>query len=160
MKSDKNYTVGYRRPPAHTQFRTGQSGNPRGRRKRSRNVKTVLRDTLNMMVRAREDGKVRNLPALELLMLKQMQRALNGDIRSFSKILELTMRYPELSEEAPETKATSDDDDRVLEDYLARTSRHQGLGQNPAPESRSLTNNAAGKTPATETPRRESRNAT
>ena len=30
----KFYTVGYRRPPKKFQFKTGQSGNPSGKRKR------------------------------------------------------------------------------------------------------------------------------
>ena len=34
------YEVGYRRPPAHYQFRPGQSGNPAGRRKGVRNLAT------------------------------------------------------------------------------------------------------------------------
>src|SRR5262245_59960499 len=110
MVSNKDYTIGYGRPPAHSRFQKGQSGNPRGRRKRSRNVRTVLAAALNVMVRAREGEKIRNLSAMELLMLKQMERALKGDHRAFSKIMDLTLRYPELAEGLPETKATAEDD--------------------------------------------------
>jgi hypothetical protein len=47
-------SVGYGRPPVHTRFKPGQSGNPRGRRKGQRNVSTVLAETLNQRIRIRE----------------------------------------------------------------------------------------------------------
>ena len=37
-----NYLVGYRKPPVHTRFQPGQSGNPSGRAKGSQNFKTLL----------------------------------------------------------------------------------------------------------------------
>ena len=39
LRADQiGYEVGYGRPPQHTQFRPGQSGNPAGRRKGVRNL--------------------------------------------------------------------------------------------------------------------------
>ena len=37
-----DYTVGYGKPPRHTRFPKGQSGNPKGRTKGSLNVATIL----------------------------------------------------------------------------------------------------------------------
>lgn len=37
-----DYKVGPGKPPKHTRFKPGQSGNPKGRPKGSQNVKTVL----------------------------------------------------------------------------------------------------------------------
>ena len=39
------YEVGYGQPPTHSQFRPGQSGNPAGRRKGVRNLKTDVKRT-------------------------------------------------------------------------------------------------------------------
>jgi hypothetical protein len=36
------YNVGYGKPPVQTRFRKGQSGNPKGRGKGSRNFATVF----------------------------------------------------------------------------------------------------------------------
>ena len=44
---DTDYPVGYGKPPQHTRFHQGQSGNPRGRPKGSRNLSTLMAKALN-----------------------------------------------------------------------------------------------------------------
>jgi hypothetical protein len=41
--ANSNYQVGYGRPPAKSRFKKGTSGNPRGRPKHSKNMKTIIR---------------------------------------------------------------------------------------------------------------------
>ena len=41
-----SYAVGYRRPPLHSRFKPGQSGNPSGRSKGSQNLKTMFEQVL------------------------------------------------------------------------------------------------------------------
>ena len=54
---DKDYEVGYGRPPKDKQFKKGQSGNPKGRPKGSRNFRTDLQEELQMQVQVTENGK-------------------------------------------------------------------------------------------------------
>ncbi len=56
---DRGYTVGYGKPPIHSRFRPGQSGNPAGRRKGVRNLITDVKRTLSMPVRVKEAGRMR-----------------------------------------------------------------------------------------------------
>jgi hypothetical protein len=42
--------AGYKHPPVKNQFRKGQSGNPRGRRKGQRNLAAVLAEVLRQTV--------------------------------------------------------------------------------------------------------------
>jgi hypothetical protein len=48
-----DYDVGYGKPPPHTQFQKGVSGNPRGRPKGSKNLKTLARKVMNTKVTLR-----------------------------------------------------------------------------------------------------------
>ncbi len=40
-RSDEDYRVGNKRPPRHSQFKPGVSGNPKGRRKGSVNLRSA-----------------------------------------------------------------------------------------------------------------------
>jgi hypothetical protein len=54
---DDGYEVGYGRPPRHSRFRLGQSGNPAGRRKGIRNLKTDVMRTLKTPIKVKEAGR-------------------------------------------------------------------------------------------------------
>src|ERR1700742_2968486 len=56
-RKPKSDGVGYKRPPKHTQFRPGQSGNPKGRPKGTQNLKSDLREELGEIVRVREGDR-------------------------------------------------------------------------------------------------------
>ena len=47
---DRGYEVGYGRPPVHTRFQPGVSGNPAGRAKGSKNSKTLFDSILNEQI--------------------------------------------------------------------------------------------------------------
>ena len=61
-RADSNgYEVGYRKPPQHTQFRPGESGNPAGRRKGVRNLATDVKRILKVPVKVKENGRSRKI---------------------------------------------------------------------------------------------------
>ena len=49
--------VGFRKPPQHTRFRKGRSGNPKGRPKGSPNFATALEQALSEQVTVNEGGR-------------------------------------------------------------------------------------------------------
>ena len=84
-----NGSVGYGRPPVAKQFKPGQSGNPRGRKKGVKNVATIFNDALYRPVKTRTGGRVRTLPKIEAIVEVMLNKALAGDIAAVSKIIEL-----------------------------------------------------------------------
>ena len=76
-KSD--YDVGYGKPPQGSQFKPGKSGNPKGRPKNTPNLKTAITDLLSKSVTVREDGSSRRVSSLEAILLRQRQKALEGN---------------------------------------------------------------------------------
>jgi hypothetical protein len=82
--------VGYKHPPVKSQFRKGQSGNPRGRRKNQRNLAPVLIEVLRQTVKVKQAGKAQRMSKGEALILILMSKAQNGDGLAFKAVLFLT----------------------------------------------------------------------
>src|SRR5687767_13330716 len=73
------YEVGYGRPPTHSRFRPGQSGNPTGRRRGVRNLKTDVMLTLRTPIKVKEGGRSRTRSTQEGALLVLREKALRGD---------------------------------------------------------------------------------
>src|ERR1700732_5340008 len=58
---ERDYEVGYRKPPGHTRFTKGRSGNPRGRSPGAKNLKTLLSEALNACVIVSDNGGRRKI---------------------------------------------------------------------------------------------------
>ena len=73
MPSDheRDYEVGYGKPPRHSRFKTGQSGNPRGRAPGAKNLRTLLSEALNECVIVTENGGRRKVTKREAI-IKQL----------------------------------------------------------------------------------------
>jgi hypothetical protein len=116
------YKVGYRRPPKYTQFKKGQSGNPKGRRPNSQNLKTIMEKTSFELIKVTANGKPRRLPAIEAAMRSLQTRALKGD----GKALELWLRLAKLvgcigpQNENPDQEGHPAENDKVLLEELRR----------------------------------------
>jgi hypothetical protein len=73
--------VGYGRPPAHSRFRKGQSGNPRGRPRGARTGRThqlVLQEAFRT-VTVREGEKTLTLPAIQAVIRSAIALAAKGN---------------------------------------------------------------------------------
>ena len=103
--------IGYRKPPASTRFRKGQSGNPRGRPKGRKN-EPPYEAVLGQMVTIREDGVERRVTAAEAFLLHITKKGLDGDGIAARQALAAI-------EEAQATGwVSSDDDDPVVIIYV------------------------------------------
>ncbi len=47
-EEERDYEVGYRKPPGHTRFTKGRSGNPDGRSPGAKNLKTLLSELVDV----------------------------------------------------------------------------------------------------------------
>jgi hypothetical protein len=115
-------SVGYGRPPVHTRFKPGQSGNPKGRRKGQRNVHTVVTETLNQRIRIREGDRTRSLTKLDGWIMTLVSAALKGDAKAHASLITL-MRSLGMIGEVPdvaEAQPFTANDDVVIADFLRR----------------------------------------
>lgn len=91
---DEDCKVGYCNPPKHTQYKKGQSGNPAGRPKDSRNIKTVLRDVLREKVLIKEDGKELWVTKQEAIVRRLTVKSMNGGEKATQQVIDLCARAP------------------------------------------------------------------
>jgi hypothetical protein len=64
---DQGYKIGYGRPPLHSQFKPGTSGNRKGRPEGSRNAKFVVEKVVTSSITIRQNGKIRKTTQLEAM---------------------------------------------------------------------------------------------
>jgi hypothetical protein len=124
-KPGRAYAVGYGRPPIESRFQPGSSGNPRGRRKGSKNLKTLIRKAMTASISIQEGTKTRRVSKIEGVVLRQLQSALKGDDRSAMAVIKMAMQMGLLEEpasNAAEDTALSGADERILDELLARHS--------------------------------------
>jgi hypothetical protein len=125
MPADKqrNYEVGYGKPPRHTRFTKGQSGNPRGRARGAKNLKTLLIDTLNELVVVAENGRRRTINKRHAFIKQIVNHALKGDWRAAKLVIDTLQRIEDRAE--PQASESSFDaaDEKVIEQLKARLKR-------------------------------------
>ncbi|MDO8978721.1 MAG: DUF5681 domain-containing protein [Afipia sp.] len=120
MSERKEAKVGYRKPPAETRFKPGQSGNPNGRPKGSVNLKTDLRSELSEKIRIREGERSLKVSKQRAMLKALVAKALKGDARAANVVLTLVGRLFEPEAVAEEVPALTSDDEAILARFLAR----------------------------------------
>lgn len=120
MSEAKEEKVGYRKPPAKSRFKPGQSGNPKGRPKNSTNLKTDLRSELSEKIRIREGERSLKVSKQRAMLKALVAKALKGDARAANVVLTLVGRLFEPEAVAEEVPALTSDDQAILERFLAR----------------------------------------
>jgi hypothetical protein len=119
-----DYEVGYGKPPRHTRFKKGQSGNPRGRPSGSKNLATVLIEALNEFVIVAENGGRRKITKRQAIITQLVNQSAKADWRATKILLDILQAIESRSEPAPaETSSFSEADEEVLEQLRARFSK-------------------------------------
>ena len=117
-----DYEVGYRKPPKSKRFKPGESGNPSGRPKGSKNLKTDLMEELGEKILVQEGGEARKLSKQRAVVKTLVNRTLQGDARAASSLLSMMMKLLDTGEgtEPESSDELLPDEIEILEAYKER----------------------------------------
>lgn len=87
--------IGYKRPPKNRQFQKGKSGNPKGRPKNTRNLKTDLAEELTSRISITAHGRAASVTKQKALVMALITRAIKGDTRAAIVIVNLVRQLLE-----------------------------------------------------------------
>src|SRR4029453_4950945 len=122
-KQSPDYGVGYKKPPKATQFPPGRSGNPKGRSKGTRNLKTDLTEELQERILLKEGGRPKQVSKQRAMLKSLMAKALQGDPRAATLIVSLVARLLDQTENDVPPPPPAAEDLAIIEAFEARIRR-------------------------------------
>ena len=124
-EADSEYKVGRGRPPLHTRFKKGQSGNPRG--PRPKNLPALLVAALNQPVVVTVDGESRRITKREAVIAQLVDKSTGADLRATKMLIDILKDIEKRAGVAPpaELSRLGPADEEVVENLLARLRRAQ-----------------------------------
>ncbi|GEM_PF-919683 len=115
---DDDGKIGYGRPPKGHRFQKGQSGNPKGRKKGTKNLKTDLEEELTGLIPVTIDGKKRKVTKQRAMVMATLAKAIKGEVKATNTILKLVADTFGYDPNTDQTKALSVDDQGILNSFL------------------------------------------
>ena len=120
--TQRDYAIGYGKPPRGRPFEKGRSGNPRGRRGQS--LPALLVAALNEPVFVTTDGRRRKTTKREAIVAQLVNRSAEADLRATKMLIDL-LKDIELKAGAapPPEPALTPPDEEVVAQLVARLRR-------------------------------------
>ena len=112
------YEIGYGRPPEHTRFKKGQSGNPKGRTKGTKNFETDLLEELGEIILVREGNRSVRISKQRAMIKSLTMKALKGDTRATEIILKRLLLILEKKEPDQTEDDLSAKDQAILDEAI------------------------------------------
>lgn len=115
--TQRDYDVGYGKPPQHTQFKAGQSGNPKGRPKGVKNLSTDLQEELEQTILVTEANKTLEVTKQRAMVKTMIAKALKGDTPAANGLIKLILGQEAARDASTEVQSLTDDDQALLHAY-------------------------------------------
>jgi hypothetical protein len=115
------YEAGYGKPPVNTRFKKGQSGNPKGRPKGSRNFTSSAYRILQERVTINEGGRRKTVTKLDAALKQIANKAASGDANTLRLLITIVQLMEQRSSDPPTPVDQLDEgDEKLVARLLAR----------------------------------------
>ena len=106
-QTSDGYAVGYGKPPKSTRFGPGRSGNPKGRPKGAKNLKTLIERELGRTVVIRDEGGRRSVAKREVVAKQLVKKALEGQDKAILTLLKISDEFEAVLKAAAAAQAAT-----------------------------------------------------
>jgi len=122
-ETKRDYKIGYGKPPRGRPFQKGQSGNPRGPRRKD--MSSLLVAALNEPVYATIDGKRRKITKRQAIITQMVNESASANLRATKMLFDMMKEVEQKAGAAapPEPTKLTATDREVVELFVARLRR-------------------------------------
>ena len=123
-EDEQNYNVGPGRPPLHTRFKKGRSGNPGGKRK---HMPALLADTLDEPIFITIDGERRQLTKRQAVIHQLVDKSTTADLRATKMLFDMIKDAEHkagIVTPPPEPRRLDAADKEVVQLFVERLRKH------------------------------------
>src|SRR5712675_3060077 len=119
-ETPRDYVVGYGKPPVHTRFQKGQSGNPKGRPRGRKNMSTLLSDALNGSVIVVENGRRKKITKREAIVTQLVNKSASADLKATQIVLAMLRDVDSQADVSADPAVFTEADQQIIRRIQAR----------------------------------------
>ena len=125
-ETPRDYEVGYGKPPRHTRFQKGRSGNPTGRPRGRKNMATLLSAALDASIIVVENGRRKKITKREAIVTQLVNKSASADLKATQIVLAMLGELEALADGAADSAAFTEADKEIIRRIQARLRNENG----------------------------------
>jgi hypothetical protein len=122
----RDYVVGYGKPPVHSRFQKGRSGNPKGRPRGRKNMSTLLSAALDASIIVVENGRRKKITKREAIVTQLVNKSASADLKATQIVLAMLQDVEARAEGSGDPAALTDADLEIIQRIQARFRNENG----------------------------------
>jgi Family of unknown function (DUF5681) len=122
----RDYEVGYGKPPLHTRFQKGKSGNPRGRPRGKKNMSTLLSTALNASIVVVTNGRRKKITKREAIVTQLVNKSAAADLKATQMVLTMLRELESQDDGSADLAVFTEADHEIIRRIQARLRNEKG----------------------------------
>ena len=125
-ETPQDYVVGYGKPPVHTRFQKGRSGNPKGRPRGKKNMSTLLSAALDASIIVVENGRRKKISKREAIITQLVNKSASADLKATQIVLAMLQDVEARADDSSDSAAFTEADQEIIQRIQARMRNENG----------------------------------